>query len=379
MTRVMHVITGLSTGGAEIMLWKLLSALDERRGDIVVSLTGAGTIGPRITALGIPVIDLDMSRSPNPLAVWKLARLVRRFSPDAVQGWMYHGNLMASLGSILSSAQVPVLWNIRQSLYDLGKERLLTAVVIRAGAMLSRLPKAVVYNSKTSAVQHEALGYSAKRRIVIPNGFDCTLFHPSEEKRQRIRAEFGIADDAVLVGLVARRHPMKDHGTFIDAAALVAERAPSAHFLLIGKGMDDKAADLVERAARHGLGDRAMFLGERTDMPALTAALDIACSSSAWGEGFSNAIGEAMACGVPCVATDIGDSREIMGEGGIIIPARDPRSLANAIWQLIDIGRVGRRQIGALARRRVEAEFSLPQIARRYGEVYDLQLMRSRG
>jgi glycosyltransferase involved in cell wall biosynthesis len=140
--------------------------------------------------------------------------------------------------------------------------------------------------------------------------------------------------------------------------------------------MDDKAADLVERAARHGLGDRVMFLGERTDKPALTPAFDIACSSSAWGEGFSNAIGEAMACGVPCVATDIGDSKEIIGEGGIIVPGGDPGSLARAILQLIDAGREGRRQLGLLARRRVEAEFSLERIARRYGELYDSRAMR---
>lgn len=377
----MHVITGLTTGGAETMLLKLLSASSAGLEHVVVSLGGKGTIGPRITALGVPVHCLGLQRNaPNPFKALSILPLARRIDPQLIQGWMYHGNLMASMAALAlrdnaprnsePRRKAPVIWNIRQTVYDLRNERWLTARFIRLGARLSAGPAATIYNSQTSAAQHHGLGYRAERRVIIPNGFDCQVLHPDEAARKAVRSELSISDDTVLIGLVARYHPMKDHVGFLKAAGMVVRFHPEARFVLAGTGLSSKQSALAEAVKQNELQDHVILLGERSDIPRLNNAFDIACSASAWGEGFSNSIGEAMACGVPCAVTDVGDSAYIVAESGLVSPPREPQALANAIARLIAMGRSGRQQLGAQARKRVETEFSLPAIVRRYEDLY---------
>jgi glycosyltransferase involved in cell wall biosynthesis len=377
--RVMHVITGLSTGGAETMLLKLLSAASQRMEHVVVSLGDEGTIGPRIAALGVPVHCLGLKRNaPNPFRALSILPLAQRIAPQLIQGWMYHGNLMASLAAVALRktaprnvlGQKPVLWNIRQTVYDLRRERWLTAKLIRQGARLSSGPAAIIYNSQTSASQHEELGYRAEKRVIIPNGFDCQVLRPDEAARKAVRAELGITDDTVLVGLVARYHPMKDHVGFLKAAALVVQSHPQTRFVLVGAGVSSTQPELAEGIQQNELGDRVILLRERSDIPRLNNAFDIGCSASAWGEGFSNSIGEAMACGVPCAVTNVGDSAYIVADIGFVAPPHAPEALAEAIGRLIEIGQPGRQQIGAKARKRIETEFSLSAIVEKYENLY---------
>jgi glycosyltransferase involved in cell wall biosynthesis len=376
MARIMHVITGLDTGGAEMMLLKLLSINQGRHQHAVVSLTDRGTtMGDRIARLGVPVYTLGLRASaPNPVRALSIRSLTRQFRPQLIQGWMSHGNLAASLAGWTRN-RPPVIWGVHQSLYDLAKERRLTAAVIRLDAWLSGRVANIIYASQTSRKHHEALGYEPSRGLVIPNGLDCQMFAPDEDAGYQVRRELGILEDAVLVGLVARYHPMKDQAGFLQAAALVAGFHPEARFLLVGPGIKEQPA-LVTLIAQLGIGDRVFLLEERQDIPRLTAALDIACSSSI-SESFPNTIGEAMACGVPCVVTDVGDCASIVLDTGRVVPSRAPDALAQAINSLIAAGSPYRRQLGAAARRRVEEEFSLPEIARRYEAVYEKHLGRS--
>jgi glycosyltransferase involved in cell wall biosynthesis len=369
--RVMHVITGLSTGGAETMLLKLLSASSRSMEHAVVSLGDEGTMGPRIATLGVPVHCLGLKRNaPNPFRALSILPLARRIAPQLIQGWMYHGNLMASLAALGPRRKPPVLWNIRQTVYDLRRERWLTARLIRMGARLSSGPAAIIYNSQTSAGQHQGLGYRAERRVIIPNGFDCQLQRPDEAARKAVRAELGITGDTVLVGLVARFHPMKDHVGFLKGAAMVVRSHPQTRFVLAGSGISSTQPELAEAIQKNELRAHVILLGERADIPRLNNAFDIGCSASAWGEGFSNSIGEAMACGVPCAVTEVGDSAYIVADSGFIAPPRAPESLAYAIVRLINMGRSGRQQLGAKARQRIEAEFSLPAIVQSYENLY---------
>lgn len=369
--RILHVITSLGTGGAEMMLFKLLSAANREWAQAVVSIDNhPSIIAPRIAELGVEVQNLGVNRSiPNPLRALSIVAIAHRFRPDLIQGWMYHGNFVASYAAAREKRNLPVLWNIQQSLYDISRERWLTAAVIRMGIRYSQRPARIIYNSRTAARQHEKFGYSADKTIVIPTGYDCAVFHPDEQARRNVRKEMGVADDQVLVGLVARHHPMKDHAGFFHAARLVAQAHPSVRFVMIGRDTDAQSP-VADLARGNQLEDRVFLLGERSDIPRLTAALDIACSSSAWGEGFSNTIGEAMACGVPCVVTDVGDSAYAVGDTGISVPPSNPQALADAISRLIASGLDHRRCLGQAARRRIEAEFSLPAIVHRYEELY---------
>jgi glycosyltransferase involved in cell wall biosynthesis len=373
MRDLMHVITGLSTGGAEMMLFKLLTLAKRGScGAVVVSLMDGGTIGRRINALGVPVVTLGMRRGmPDPFALIRLARAVRRIRPIAIQGWMYHGNLAATLAARCTSDKIPVFWNIRQSLYEIRKERSITRLTIRLGSWLSSIPEKIIYNSKISALQHEAMGYKPEKSIVIPNGFDLQEFRPDSRIRQQIRRELGVPNDAVAIGLVARWHPMKDHANFLGAASLLLQQDPHVHFVLVGKGSTKNNGEVWKLASKLSPFDNIHLLGERRDIPDILASLDIATSSSAWGEGFPNVVGEAMACGVPCVVTDVGDSAVIVGETGLVVPPRAPADLATAWMKMIVFGREIRQRLGLAARQRVAENFALDVIFREYQALYD--------
>jgi len=374
--RVIFVITGLARGGAEMMLLKLCSKLDPRRfTPSVISLADKGVVGPSIEALGITVYTLGMRPNRPSLTGWlRLCKLISTLRPNLIQGWMYHGNLAASLAA---GTRIPVVWGMRHSLYGLGKERALTRWAIRLGAVMSRrYPCAIVYNSQTSAHQHEVFGFAAAQTCIIPNGFDTEVFHPDEYVRTSIRQELGLSDNIVLIGLIGRYHPMKDHRNFLNAAALLGKEFSDVRFLLVGCGMDADSPALGKMIAESGLGDRVLLLGERKDIPQLNAALDIASSTSAWGEGFANVIGEAMSCGVPCVVTDVGDSAWIVGSTGKVVPRSDPVALAAAWKSLILIGRGERQALGILARQRVIEKFSLEPVVDQYEELYESLIPR---
>ena len=370
--RVCFVTTGLSTGGAEMMLLKMLAhAAPSAMTATVISLLDGGTIGPRIAALGIPVHAVGLGRRNAGAALLRLRALVGAARPDVVQGWMYHGNLASSMAGALGGVRAPVLWSVRQSLYDIAREKRGTALAIRIGAPLSRrVTRAVIYNSHVSARQHEELGYSADRTIVIPNGFDTTAFAPNPQARQRVRAVLGIRDEQFVVGLSARFHPMKDHAGFLDAAARLVGAGRDARFVLLGKGTEAASPAMRGLIESRGLQDVVSALGERADVADIYQSFDVACSASAWGEGFPNVIGEAMACGVPCVVTNVGDSAALVADTGSVVSANRADLLASALGAFADVAPEQRDALGRAARDRIEAHFSIGAVVEQYLQLY---------
>ncbi len=356
MKKLVYLITGLNGGGAETMLFHLLRGLDRGRFEpSVISLMDRGKLGGAIQALGVPVRTVGLRQGKVTLAAFaRLVGLIRAARPDLIQGWMYHSNLAAQVaGRFLGT---PVCWCIQNSFHSFAAEKPLTRLTIRLTARMSRLPRKIVFVSHASRAQHEQLGFAAERGCVIPNGVDPALFKPSEEARRSVREELGLPPDAPLIGLIGRFHPQKDHANFLRAAALLGESG--VHFILAGAGVE---------ALRSAAPERVHLLGERTDMPRLTAALDIATSSSSYGEALSLAVAEAMACGVPCVVTDVGDSALLVGKSGVVVPPRDSGALA-AGWQ--SLLAADRKPLGEAARRRVEEGYSLSAIVKRYEDLY---------
>jgi glycosyltransferase involved in cell wall biosynthesis len=205
---------------------------------------------------------------------------------------------------------------------------------------------------------------------MIPNSFDTECFRPDTGAR-RGRAELGISDDAVALLLPARYDAMKDHANFLAAAAKLAGRHPEAQFALAGTGAEPGNRELSEAIAAHGLGERIRLLGERRDIEALYPAFDIVTLSSAFGEGFPNVLGEAMACGVPCVATDIGDAAAIIGDCGIVVPARNPEALAAGWQRVMGLGAEGHEALGARARARIVEHYDLAAVLARFEVLYE--------
>lgn len=367
-----HVITGTATGGAELMLERLVSRIDRGAFDLrVISLTGVGPVGERIRGGGIEVVDAGLRRGrPDPRSPWIVSRLLRERPPDAVQTWMYHADLIGGLAARLA-ARVPVAWNVRHSTLDPSRDRRMTIMTARLCAGLSRsVPRAIVCCSRSSMLAHERLGYDTRKMLLIPNGFDTSRFAPDPAARARMRAGLGIDPAAEVVGLVARLHPQKDHATFLRAARILLEHRPGARFVLCGDGVVP-ADPLLSRLLREtGVGGAAELLGARDDMPAVQSSLDVAASSACGGEGFPNVIGEAMACGVPCVVSDVGDSAEIVGDTGIVVPSGDPAALAAGWERILSLAPGDRARLGMRARRRIETMFDLADVTARYERLY---------
>ncbi|MEH1970548.1 glycosyltransferase family 4 protein [Nostoc sp.] len=370
--KIIYIITGLSTGGAEVMLYKLLSRIDQERfSPVVISLMDRGTWGDRIANLGIPVYTIGMKQGkPKLVNIWQLINIIRQLKPDLIQGWMYHGNLAAQFARLFIFRQMSVLWNVRHSLYALDLEKPGTTIIIKLCAQFSNFPTKIIYNSQNSAKQHEKSGYGIEKTCVIPNGFETEKFTPSAKARLSLRLELNTPENALLIGLIGRYHPIKDHFNFLQAAALLLNNYSNVQFVLAGNKVDWQNHILSELIHELGLVKQIHLLGERHDIHRLTAALDIASSSSS-GEGFPNVIGEAMSCGVPCVVTDVGDSAWIVSDTGKVIPPSDPEALANAWKALIDIGKEGREALGKAARARVIECFSLDSIVAQYEALYD--------
>jgi len=369
---VLHLITGLGSGGAERQLALLLKEPNFHNGlrHLVVSMTNLGRYGQELRDAGIAVHCLGMRRGiPTPGGFFRLWQLMRRTQPAIVQTWLYHADLLGLVAARLSG-WAKVAWNLRCSDMDMRRYSFLSRLILQLLAKLSRFPAVILHNSQAGRRAHEALGYAPRRWQLMPNGFDLTAFAPDPMATSRLRDSLGLPPQTVLVGMVARYDAMKDHATFLKAAGLVAAQRPDVAFLLAGSGVEDGNAALSELVQSCGLVGRVHLLGQRDDIQAITPGFNLAVLSSAFGEGFPNALGEAQACGVPCVATDVGDSALVLGEQGRIVPPGQPETLAAAVLAMLNLPLDDLRQLGADARLRMERDFSMPALATRYAAFY---------
>lgn len=382
-TKVLHIIVGLYVGGAEMMLYKLLCATDREKFEpVVVALMGRGEqrdMIDAVEALGIRVYTLDMDLSrPTPKttlrAWWKLQRVLRREKPHVIQGWMYHSNLAALLGRQVRARSAKLVWAIHNTRNDSLFKTRLNRLFDSLGKRFSHLPDGTIYVSQIGREQHQEAGYNISRSWVVPNGFDMDAFAPSETARQSVREEIGVAPETLLAGLFSRWHPMKDHANFFQAAKILSANHADTHFVLAGAGIFKDNKELLRLAREAGVEERTHFLGERQDMARLMAALNVMALSSSHGEAFPLVLGEAMACGVPCVSTDVGESATIIGEAGLVVPIKNPSALAKAIEHFIEATPEEKTKFGRAARQRIEENFSLQSVTRRYEEIYQMLL-----
>jgi glycosyltransferase involved in cell wall biosynthesis len=362
--KIMHLITGLRRAGAEGMLLKLLQHRDrERMQAVVVVLSGEDALADDIRAAGVPVHVLGIGGTMGAIAALpRLIRLVRSERPDLLQSWLYQADFAGLLLSYVFP-EMSLVWNLRSTRVDGGDFPLRTRMLPRVLARASRRPHAVIANSEAGRRDHVALGYHPRRWIVLPNGFDLDRFRPDPERRSERRARLGASERHLLVGMIARVDPMKNHAGFLDAAIDVAAALPEARFVLVGR-------DTEMLRTPDALAGKVQALGERDDVAEILPALDLIVLPSRYAEGFPNVLGEAMASGVPCVATDVGDAATIIADTGVLVPAGDDRALARAITRFLDQSEEARARAGEAARRRIAAEFSIDTVARRYEELY---------
>lgn len=361
MTTVMHVIPGLGAGGAETVLTNLVTA--DRAGPpeaVVVDLLGGSGAdnAARIREAGVPVHALGLSGALSAGKVVRaLTRLIGEISPDVIQGWMYYGDLFAAWALRRSGRRgaTRLYWGVRCSDMDVSRYGWTLRTVIKLCARASGYPDAVIANSETGRSVHRRLGYSPRVFGVIPNGVDLDRFKPDPESRDRLSATLPIQAGKPLVVTAARVDPMKDYETFLA----VVDRLPQVQFVAVGSGTE-------HLPARPNLAAPGVW----RDMPTLFAAADLAVSASAFGEGFSNAIAEAMACAAPVAATDVGDAAAIIGETGVIVPPRDPDALSVAVGALLAESSDARRARGTAARDRIAEHYALGRMVAAFDALH---------
>jgi len=366
--KVLHIITGLNDGGAEGVLTRL--CLHSKQVEhAVISLMSAGKYGPILTEAGVTVHCLSMRPGrPSVFKFFKLIRLIKTEQPDVVQTWMYHADLLGGIAARLSGVK-RVFWGIRHSTLEKGKSTPLTLWVARLCALLSKwVPEKIVCCANKALTVHEDIGYDASKLLVIPNGYDLLRFKKDAVKGAKLRSELGFSAGEFVIGKVGRFDPQKDHFNFLQALVLATEQV-GVRCLLVGKGLSTDNDALMARITALGLEDRVVLAGQRADIPAVMNALDLHVLSSAFGEGFPNVLAEAMACGTPCISTNVGDAMEILGDASLCCPAQNSPALAELIikmakeWQQDPTAWQARQVV---SEQRIVARFSIENMVDAY-------------
>lgn len=362
--RILHVITSLERGGAETVLARLVEASSDVEHVGVVTLRGGATpLAERIAAAGVPIYPLGEGSIVGLWSRWR--RIVARSQPQLLHAWLIHPSILLTL----LPRRLPLVIAIRHALDDLTGEKRLTVAMIRALAWLGRRADRICYVSRIARRQHEAIGYPSGKGTVIPNDYVTDGLPIAPAGREQLLAALALPADAVLIGQLARVHPIKGHDLLLDAFAAMASAFPQARLVLIGAGTNDPEGPAATRAAALGIADRLHALGERNDVPTLLSGLDFLVNPSR-SEAFPNAVAEAMLAGLPCIASDVGDTGAIMGGNGVLVPAGDPTALAEAMRDMCQRSAARRRAMGEAARAHVVAEFGLDTMARRYAALY---------
>lgn len=368
MIKVLHVISGLQVGGAEMMLHRLIvNSRGEKYFHMVVSLDPVGEMRKRFDEADIELVVFNFKKKPV-LHFFQLVSLISKVKPDIVQSWLYHADLLGGLAARLAGNR-NVIWGIRTTEVAAGGSRA-TAFVRQLSAWLSRaLPHTILCAAEASRRSHIEVGYDAPRMVVVPNGFDLSRLVATPEQRDALRLQCGLGAGVVAVGYLGRFHPDKDQANFVRAAGLLARLHGNARFLMVGRDLDANNAQLAQWISVTGYADRFVLLGERSDVPACLAAMDIFCLSSRT-EGFPNVVAEAMAMGLPCVVTDVGDAAMLVADTGVVVPKEDSAVLALGLGQLLAMTPDARQLLGQKARARIHSEFSMVRCTERFEAVY---------
>ena len=334
--KIFFLLRSLNYGGAERQLVLLAKGLRDRGHDVVVAtFYSEGPLEKELREARVRLRPLKKRGRWDVLGfLFRLTRELRLERPDILHGYLCEPNLVTVILKPLFPA-IRCVWGIRCSMTDLSRNDWPGGLSLKLSYWLSRYADAVISNSQAARQDHVAVGYPPVKTVVIPNGIDTERFRPDPDARRNIRMEWKVKDHEKLIGIVARLDHRKDHSIFLEAAALLAKRRKDARFVCVGDGPDDYCARLQTLAKNLGLEECLLWAGTRVDMPHVYNALDIAVSSS-YSEALPNVIGEAMACGVPCVVTNVGDSAWVVGDTGEVVPPKNPFALMNAIDRMLN-------------------------------------------
>lgn len=373
MLTVLHVITDLDRGGAETALYRLLLniASDSEQRHFVVSLRDRGFFGDKLEAAGVTVFSFGLEGALDlPVAFFQLVMLMRRLRPDVVQTWLYHADLLGGFAAQFCG-KPPVIWGVHTVHLD-PSSSLLTKFIRRICARTSTwLPSLILCVAHAAVENHVALGYDRSRMMVVPNGFSLPNIAELQTEACILRSSLGLETHHQVIGCVGRFHPDKDYSTFLRAAALLKEINQDVRFLLVGRALLQSNEVLMSWIVDAGLQNHIVLLGERNDISTCLLAMDVFCLPSRT-EAFPLVLGEAMAAARPVISTDVGDAALLVGDAGLVVPARDPIRLSDGLQRLLQCSTEERKKLGVAARSRIEFGFSMQAMVGRMREIYQI-------
>ena len=327
--KILHIISGLKRGGAETQLFRICQ-FDQDNDHIVVSLSNKEGYGDILEEINVSVYALNFSSGRISISgLIKLYRIMKQQKPDVVQTWMNHADFIGGIIARIAGIK-NIFWGVHQTILIKGKSKAFTIMIVKLNAILSNLiPNKIIYCAEKSREVHELIGFKKSKGVVIQNGYDINIFHQNDSLRKDFRDKLGISQDAFIIGHVASYDPLKDQDTLIKSLGNLLQRKIKFSAVLVGENLDNLNDDLVSSIKDNGLSDNVYLLGTRDDILSVMNAIDLFLLSSV-SEAFPNVLNEAMACGTPCLATDVGDSSFIVDKTGWIVQPKDSKAMANA-------------------------------------------------
>ena len=367
--RIVHIITGLGDGGAEHTLFKICK-YDNINKHIVISLKGPGKYFLLLNKSGIKVYCLNI-KFFSMHKIFSLIKLLHVLKPDVVQTWLVHADFLGGIAARLAGIK-NIIWNIRYSNFKIGKAKLTTILIIKILAKLSfSIPLSIIINSKKAKKIFTIEGYDRKKLKFIPNGFDLSILKPQKFQKISFKKKIKIKKLLPLIGNVARYDKKKDHLNLLNALSLIREKNINFFCTLVGSNIDKKNFILISEIKRLKLSNNVRLLGQNDNILQVMNGLDVFVQSSSYGEGFPNVVAESMACGTPCIVTDVGDAGLIVGKTGWIVPPNNPNNLAKAIEKALNEMRTENwNKRRHKARLRIKENFNISKMLQSYNEVW---------
>ena len=371
MRSVMLLLRSLDRGGAEKQAVTLACELKQRGWPVSVAcFYSGGAFASDLAVASVPLFEIGKHGR------WDIVRFLRRFyrllsseSPRIVYAYLPPENLLILFMRILLP-DISVIWGVSSSYIDLRHYKLLDRLLYWMERRLARLADLVISNSRCGAAIWIGEGFPKHTMRIIANGIDTERFRYDNQGRSRLRAEWGVPAEARLVGLVGRLDPMKDHSTFLQAAALLTSTDKSWRFVCVGSGPENYTQRLILESQELNLTNYLIWAGACDDMAAVYSALDMVCSSS-YGEGLPNVVPEAMSCGRPSVVTDVGDCALVVGDTGVVVAPRDAHALAHGIEKLQRRLECEGDTLREAARARIKQKFGVERLADETIEAFD--------
>lgn len=361
--RVLMLVPSLEIGGAERQAVAVSLALARRGHEVhLAAFRATGPLAAALEGSGVQLHSLEKSSRWDLTSLARLVRVVTKTRPQIIYGWLLPPNLM-SLWAKAWHPRLRTVWSVRDTQALDGALKPLHRILRSIEPHAARLADLVIVNSYAGLALSIKRGYPRRKLLVVPNGIDLEVFKFDPAARQRSRERWGVPEDALVFGILARLDPVKDHVTFLEAAALASRTRADLRFVVVGGGEDAYCSQLRELAARLGLGERIRWAGPTKDVPAALSGFDFACLTSL-AEGFPNSVGEAMAVGLTCIVSDVGDCARLVGTTGRVVPPRDPRALAAAWLELASLPSAERRTLQLAAHERITELFGVEAMAR---------------